>query len=285
MPQTVYPAGSWAVGPLPGSSLCAPAQYPQESVSRICRGSTGGKCMSSTPPSGSPGRRDAVEVRDVRVPCVQPVQHARADPERPAGPADVEVEEGSRRRADRPVLGQRILAKVADPEGRVRPGGKRLPRDPGGDHPFEGAGDSVFTGGQFVEPCARERGVQVHAELGQGPPEVRPGQADAAARVARLGRACIADEEQLALQLDTPDGECGVPASGRHGKEPHLGATGPRQRIHGLHRLARRRVHGLDRAAPLTARPRRSARASPSPACCAAPTRSRTARAARPWHR
>lgn len=53
------PAGSWAVGPLPGASLCAPAQYPQESVSRICRGSTGGKCMSSTPPSGSPGRRDA----------------------------------------------------------------------------------------------------------------------------------------------------------------------------------------------------------------------------------
>src|SRR5690606_6256694 len=39
------------------------------------------------------GQPRLIEVRDIRVLRAQQVQHARADPERPAGPAEVEVEE------------------------------------------------------------------------------------------------------------------------------------------------------------------------------------------------
>src|SRR5690606_39217179 len=143
---TVYPRGIVGRGAVAGVLALRPRSVsPGEREPDLSR-LDGGEVHVLDASERLAGQTRRVEGRDVRVPCVQPVQHARADPERPAGPADVEVEEGSRRRADRPVLGQRILAKVADPEGRVRPGGKRLPRDPGGDHPFEGAGDSVFTG-------------------------------------------------------------------------------------------------------------------------------------------
>ncbi len=150
-------------------------------------------------------------------------------------------------RAHGVVLQQGLRSEVSKAQA-PRPAFVGVDRDPAREHPFESSRNAV--GRVVVVETGPGKGkIDIELQPIEGLVEIRPFDAVSPARPARLGRASIADEEKLGVDVQTEEGHRGMEPARGLGPNAEVDSPRAHQRVDGLGGISGRGVHA-DRRAP-----------------------------------